>query len=41
MALNWNPVSRSTMAPLAMRPDVGTPLVTEDPDAPLADTEPV
>ncbi len=35
------PVSSSTLAPPAMRPEVGTPRVTDEPDAPPADTEPV
>ena len=33
--------SRSTMAPLAMRPAVGTPLVTDEPEAPEAVKPPV
>jgi hypothetical protein len=35
------PVSRSTVAPEAMRPAVGTPRVTEEPEAPPPETEPV
>ena len=35
------PVSCSTMAPSAIRPAVGTPRVIDEPEAPLAETEPV
>ncbi len=38
---SWKPISRSTMAPAAMRPAVGTPRVIDEPDAPEAETEPV
>ena len=36
-----NSLSRSISAPEAMRPEVGTPRVTELPDAPEAETAPV
>ena len=38
---SWKPVSRSISAPPAMRPDVGTPLLTEEPEAPPAEMAPV
>ena len=37
----WKPISRSTMAPPAIRPAVGTPLDTDEPEAPPAEIEPV
>jgi len=36
-----NPVSSSTVAPEAMRPAVGTPRVTDEPEAPWPETAPV
>ncbi len=41
MLASWKPISRSTMAPPAIRPAVGTPLETEEPEAPPAEMEPV
>ncbi len=41
MLANWKPTSFSTMAPAAIRPAVGTPLTTEEPEAPWAETAPV
>ena len=34
-------ISRSISAPLAIFPEVGTPLVTEEPEAPWAEMAPV
>ncbi len=41
MLVSWKPISRSTMAPAAIRPAVGTPRSTVEPEAPWADTAPV
>ncbi len=41
MLASWKPISRSTMAPAAMRPAVGTPRTTVEPEAPWAETAPV
>ena len=41
MFASSKPVSRSTVAPEAIRPAVGTPRVTDEPEAPEAETEPV
>ena len=40
MADRSKPVSRSTTPPEAMRPAVGTPRVTEEPEPPEAETAP-
>ena len=41
MLATWKPIWLSTIAPSAIRPGVGTRLLTDEPDAPEAETEPV
>ena len=41
MDASWKPSSRSTRAPPAIRPAVGTPLETKEPEAPPAEMAPV